>query len=158
VRGARRSRCPNERPRRRGGYDPSNCLATPSPLAQISYCRAGVRTAAGRKPSSPGLKPKDGLSPCVQRVHRARPLSALRPSPSRAVRLDEARQVAHVELQIPDDVLDDVADRSHAHGLACVQHGHTLATSHGDNSDLSGRRAGLESGCIFAETMLCSTF
>ena len=35
---------------------------------------------------------------------------------------DEAHQVAHVEFQFPDDVLDDVSDREHAHDLASIQH------------------------------------
>ena len=39
-----------------------------------------------------------------------------------AVRHDVANQVAHVVLQISDDVLDDVSDRDHAHDLARVQH------------------------------------
>ena len=54
--------------------------------------------------------------------------TAVRRSAPGAVPHDEAYQVAHVELQIPDDVLDDVADRDHAHDLARV-----LALADGEN-------------------------
>ncbi len=46
--------------------------------------------------------------------------TAVRLSAPGAVRHDVARQVVHVVLQIPDDVLDDVSDRNHAHDLARV--------------------------------------
>jgi hypothetical protein len=48
--------------------------------------------------------------------------TAVRLSAPGAVRHDVANQVAHVVLQISDDVLDDVSDRDHAHDLARVQH------------------------------------
>ena len=48
--------------------------------------------------------------------------TAVRLSAPGAVRHDVAKQVAHVVLQISDDVLDDVSDRDHAHDLARVQH------------------------------------
>src|SRR5262249_37651886 len=48
--------------------------------------------------------------------------TAVRLSAPGAVRHDVANQVAHVVLQISDDVLDDVSHRDHAHDLARVQH------------------------------------
>ncbi len=48
--------------------------------------------------------------------------TAVRLSAPGAVRHDVANQVAHVVLQISDDVLDDVSERDHAHDLARVQH------------------------------------
>src|SRR5215471_2419795 len=48
--------------------------------------------------------------------------TAVRLSAPGAVRHDVANQVAHVVLQISDDVLDDFSHRDHAHDLARVQH------------------------------------
>src|ERR1700751_5820391 len=56
--------------------------------------------------------------------------TAVRLSAPGAVPHDVARQVAHVVLQIPDDVLDDVSDRDHAHDLARVQHWQMAKTAH----------------------------
>ena len=57
---------------------------------------------------------------CWLRWKGVRRGTAVHLSAARAVRHDEAHQFAHVELQIPDDVLDDVSDRDHAHDLAGV--------------------------------------
>ncbi len=64
-------------------------------------------------------------SPLTVPLRRRRPgekNTAVRLSAPGAVCHDVANQVAHVVLQISDDVLDDVSDRDHAHDLARVQH------------------------------------
>src|SRR5882757_4766879 len=48
--------------------------------------------------------------------------TAVRLSAPGAVLHDVPHQVVHVVLQIPDDVLDDVSNRDHAHDLARIQH------------------------------------
>src|SRR5947209_19895688 len=59
---------------------------------------------------------------CHTQTYAGGDATAVRLSAPGAVPHDVARQVAHVVLQIPDDVLDDVSDRDHAHDLARVQH------------------------------------
>src|SRR6476659_4970077 len=59
---------------------------------------------------------------CHKQTYAGGDGTAVRLSAPGAVPHDVARQVAHVMLQVPDDVLDDVSDRDHAHDLARVQH------------------------------------
>src|SRR5262249_18333949 len=63
-----------------------------------------------------------GVLCCSAKRVSAGDSTAVRLSAPGAVRHDVAHQVAHVVLQISDDVLGDVSDRDHAHDLARVQH------------------------------------
>src|SRR5438309_10858348 len=70
--------------------------------------------------SAAGGRPVNGAPPFS--LPDAGDSTVVRLSAPGAVRHDVANQVAHVVLQISDDVLDAVSNRDHAHDLARVQH------------------------------------
>src|SRR5262249_31837191 len=84
--------------------------------------RRSLRCKAGTMQSPPRLEGGGVTVPLRFPPPAPGDSTAVRLSAPGAVRHDVANQVAHVVLQISDDVLDDVSHRDHAHDLARVQH------------------------------------
>src|SRR6478735_2157454 len=114
----------NARPRRRT-FMTAPAAVTTAPIFARRRDAIGDASHIWGQESSSGEVVMAGLVPaCAAEAAsaRRRPGTAAGLSPPGAVLHDVAHQVVHVVLQIPDDVLDHVSDRDHAHDLARVQH------------------------------------
>ncbi len=96
-----------EKPAARAGLNQS-LLRERGKLAVAGPPWRAVLNRTGTRPATKSVTGGDG--------------TAVRLSAPGAVRHDVAHKIAHVVLQIPDDVFYNISDRDHAYDLAGIQH------------------------------------